>query len=138
YPIPLKGGDANGLDGTEKDGSQMEPPAWLTTTHSKKPLWIAIQSYQKPARDARFPTPEEYRCQAYLSIINGVKGLFFYTGSGQRDFEGKPAGIINKPVEGHWDYVKKLVGELKEFSPVIMAPVGSIKLDMSPANALVE
>ena len=139
YPIPIRPAKTNALEGQEKTAElQLQPPSWLTTTISKKPLWIAIQSYQKPAQDARFPTPGEYRCQAYLSIINGVKGLFFYTGSGQKDFEGKPAGLINKPVEGHWDYVKQLVGELKEFSPVVMAPAGSIKLDMSPANALVE
>ena len=75
---------------------------------------------------------------AYLSIINGVKGLWFYTGSGQKDYQGKPAGLLNKPEEGHWDYVQKLVSELREFSPVIMAPSGSEKPQMTPADAPVE
>ncbi len=139
YPIPIKNEATNALEGVEKTGGLMEPPSWLTTTHSKKPLWIAIQSYQKPAKGSRFPTPEEYRCQAYLSIINGVKGLFFYIGSGgQRDYEGKPAGLLNKPEEGHWDYVKQLVGELRELSPVIMAPQAATKLEISPPGAPVE
>jgi hypothetical protein len=138
YPIPLKGPDGNGLDGRGKSTGLLEPPAWLTATLSKKPLWIAIQSYQHPRLDARFPTPAEYRCLAYLSIINGVKGLWFYTGSGQRDYYGKPAGLLNKPEEGHWDYVQKLVGELREFSPVIMSPVAGAKLALSPADAPVE
>ena len=136
YPIPLKDPDGNGVD--QPVHTQMEPPSWLTTTHSKKPLWIAIQAYQHPSKDGRFPTPEEYRCMAYLSIINGVKGLFFYTGSGQRDFEGKPAGILNKPELGQWDYVKALVHELREFSPVIMAKRFHSNIVLSPPDAPVE
>jgi hypothetical protein len=138
YPIPLKGPDGNGLEGREKPTGRLEPPSWLTTTFSKKPLWIAIQSYQHPRLDARFPTPAEYRCMAYLSIINGVKALWFYTGSGQKDYYGKPAGLLNKPEEAHWDYVQKFVGELREFSPVIMAPAPAAKLTLSPADAPVE
>jgi hypothetical protein len=139
YPIPLKEPDANGLlEGREKTGPLLTPPAWLTTTISKKPLWIAIQSYQRPKEDARFPTPAEYRCMAYLSIINGVKGLWFYTGSGQKDWQGKPSGLFNKPEEGHWDYVQKLVRELRDFSPVIMAPKAEEQITMSPSDAPVE
>ena len=138
YPIPLKDADGNGLNGRDRPSGLLEPPSWLTITRSKKPLWIAIQSYQHPSLDARFPTPAEYRCMAYLSIINGVKALWFYTGSGQKDYYGKPAGLLNKPVEAHWDYVQKLVGELRRFSPIIMAPVPSAKLALSPANAPIE
>ena len=138
YPIPLKEPDGNGLEGGGRSPDLLEPPAWLTTTFSKKPLWIAIQSYQKPSKDARFPTPEEYRCMAYLSIINGVKGIFFYTGSGQRDYLGKPSGLLNKPVAAHWQYVQKLVSELREFSPVIMAPRAVGETSISPVDAPVE
>lgn len=138
YPIPIRTTATNALEGEETKNGFMEPPSWLTTTIAKKPLWIAIQSYQKPKADARFPTPTEYRCMAYLSIINRVKGLFFYTGSGQKDYEGKPSGLLNKPEQGHWDYVKQLVGELHEFSPIIMAPSSDEKIDILPANAAIE
>jgi hypothetical protein len=138
YPIPLKQPDATGLEGGQKEMGVMEPPAWLVTTHSHKPLWIAIQAYQKPKQDARYPTPAEYRCMAYLSIINHAKGLWFYTGSGQKDFQGKPAGLLNKPGESHWDYVQKLVIELKEFSPVIMAPTSSEKISVGPEGGPIE
>ena len=74
---------------------------------------------------------------AYLSIINKARGLWFYTGSGQRDFYGRPAGILNKPEEGHWDYVQKLVRELHELSPAIMSPVAS-GVELSPANSAIE
>lgn len=134
YPIPLDGADGDALAGEQDKPAQIiEPPSWLTTTTSKKPLWIAIQSYQKPKMNARFPTPAEYRCMAYLSIINKVRGLWFYTGSGQRDFQGRPAGLLNKPEEAHWDYVQKLVRELHELNPAIMSPI--VKgITLSPAN----
>jgi hypothetical protein len=135
YPIPLTGPDGNGLDGQPKSQGSLEPPSWLTATESKRPLWIAIQSYQQPRRDARFPTPAEYRCMAYLSILNGVKGLWFYTGSGQKDYQGKPAGLLNRPEEGHWGYVQELVRELRTLSPVVMAPACPAKLSISPAHA---
>ncbi len=138
YPIPLKEPDANGLDGRDRPSGLLQPPSWLTTTLSRKPLWIAIQAYQHPKLDARFPTPAEYRCMAYLSIINGVKALWFYTGSGQKDYYGKPAGLLNKPEEAHWDYVQKLVAELRDFSPVILAPAPAGKLTLSPADAPVD
>ncbi len=137
YPIPLHTPDGNGLEEDRKTGL-LEPPSWLTTTLSKKPLWIAIQSYQKPSKDARFPTPAEYRALAYLSIINGVKGLWFYTGSGQRDWQGKPAGVLNQPVEARWDYVQQLVRELRELEPVIMAKSVMSQISLSPLDAPVE
>ena len=138
YPIPLHAPDGNGLEEPAKSTTLLQPPSWLTTTPSKKPLWIAIQAYQQPRKDSRFPTPAEYRCLAYLSLINGVKGLWFYTGSGQRDWQGKPAGLLNKPEEGHWDYVQQLVRELRELEPVILARPVPDKIKMSPADAPVE
>ena len=74
---------------------------------------------------------------AYLSIINKARGLWFYTGSGQRDFYGRPAGLLNKPEEGHWDYVQKLVRELRDLSPAIMAPVAD-GVELSPPNSAIE
>jgi hypothetical protein len=137
YPIPLDGADGEPLDGHDQPAKMLEPPSWLTTTTSKKPLWIAIQSYQHPKKDAPFPTPAQYRCMAYLSIINNAHGLWFYTGSGQRDFYGRPAGILNKPEEGHWDYVKQLVHELREISPVIMSPSAS-GIKLAKANPAID
>ncbi len=137
YPIPLHAPDGNGLEGNELNGDLIQPPPWLTTTLSKKPLWIAIQSYQKPKKDSRFPTPVEYRCMSYLAIINGVKALWFYTGSGQKDWQGKPSGLLNKPTEAHWNYVQKLVRELRQLEPVITAKPAK-KPTMTPPDAPVE
>src|SRR6185437_6652549 len=53
YPIPLRDPDGNGLKKTGNP-NLLEPPSWLTTTFSKKPLWIAVQSYQQPWKTSRF------------------------------------------------------------------------------------
>lgn len=127
YPIPLRTSEP-----------ALEPPSWLATTSSKKPLWIAIQAYVQPWQHSRYPTPAEYRAMAYLSIINGVKGLFFYTGSGEHDFHHKLAGLLNQPENSHWDYVQTLLRELHNASPIIMAPAASTRLALSPADAPVE
>jgi hypothetical protein len=127
YPIPLR-----------STYPTLEPPSWLTTTDCTKPLWIAIQAYAQPWEHSRYPTPAEYRAMAYLSIINGVKGLWFYTGSGEHDFHHKLAGLLNQPENSHWAYVQTLLRELHEATPIIMAPAVSDRLTLSPENAPVE
>ena len=127
YPIPLR-----------STNLVLEPPSWLTATTCQKPLWIAIQAYTTPWQHSRYPTPAEYRDMAYLSIINGVKGLWFYTGSGEHDYHHKPAGLLDQPENSHWDYVQTLIHELREASPIIMAPHSSAKITLSPPDAPVE
>lgn len=127
YPIPLK-----------STVPILAPPAWLTNTSTKKPLWIAIQSYEQPWAHSRYPTPAEYRAMAYLSIIKGVKALFFYTGSGERDVHGKPAGVLDQRELSHWDYVQSLVRELRQVTPIIVAPASTPQFALSPPNAPVE
>jgi hypothetical protein len=138
YPFPLKEPDGNGLQGGASGADELQAPSWLTTTRSKKPLWIAFQAYQKPSRDALFPTPAQYRCQAYLSLIYGAKGLFFYTGSGQRDYLGRPAGLLNKPEEAHWDYVQRLVRELRDFTSRFLASQPATGLEVLSGQGTIE
>jgi hypothetical protein len=118
YPIPLRAkSSSENYEGEGTDKLEMVPPTFLTLAQTKKPLWVAVQSYRKPdLADGRFPTPEEYRAQAYISVIHGAKGVFFYTGVGEQGM-----GIFNKPEEGNWAYLKKLTVELKEMSPVFLA-----------------
>ena len=127
YPIPLK-----------STATILAPPAWLTNTSTKKPLWIAIQSYEQPWAHSRYPTPAEYRDMAYLSIIKGVKALFFYTGSGERDVHGKPAGVLDQRENSHWTYVQSLVRELRQATPIITAPASTAQFSLSPSAAPVE
>jgi len=119
YPFPLKDGQ-----------TEIIPPAWLIRNVSaiKKPIWIALQSdtlfvYQSQGlqdADARelaksSPTDKEYRCQAYLAIIYGAKGLMYFS-----------SRVLLFPER--WDSLKKLVGELKDMSPVFLSPTSEVKI----------
>jgi hypothetical protein len=119
YPFPLQSKTRGTLLGGDEGapGSELVPPSFLVNAHISKPLWVGVQSYKKPTPDGRFPTPAEYRAQAYLALISGAKGLMWYGGS----VEG---GIFigNNPVEGHWDALQKLASELHGLGDVLMSP----------------
>jgi hypothetical protein len=116
YPIPPLGPKGGALGGDEiTAGNELVPPAFLTLSKLMQPLWVGLQSYKKPQSYGRFPTPAEYRAQAYLAIIHGGKGLMWYGGS----VEG---GIFLHPEEGHWDEFKTLVRELHEMADVLASP----------------
>jgi hypothetical protein len=128
YPLPLGAGNPSVLNGEEAaHGLELVPPSFLTQRNTDKPIWVGVQSYKKPSPWARFPTPLEYRAQAYISVIHGAKGLMWYGG-------GVEGGIYGKLEEGHWDDLKSLATELHEMSPVFMAPTGDAP-KFSPGNA---
>ncbi len=132
YPFPITAGAGPALlEGEEVTGGTLElvPPTFLTRAETKKPLWVGVQAYRKPQRsDGRFPTPLEYRAQAYLAVIHGAKGLMYYVGSGSGG-----NGILNKPGEGHWDALKTLVTELRGMQDVFMAPDADPQPTCTPA-----
>lgn len=115
YPFPLKTGAADALEGEEAGkADELEMPTFLTNTATKKPIWLGIQSYKK--KDSRYPTPAEYRSQAYLAVIRGAKGFMWYGGS-------VTGGMFTtKPSEAHWDDLKGLVKELRSLHEVFMSP----------------
>jgi hypothetical protein len=116
YPIPLSPAKADALEGDEgKPGTdELAPPSFLVNRATDKPLWCGVQSYKKP-KNGRYPTPTEYRAQAYIALLHGAKGLMWYGGSVQ-------GGVYLNVEESNWDYLKKLAAEMKDMSPVFMAP----------------
>lgn len=134
YPFPMtKGAKSDALQGEEATtGLELVPPTFLTQAKTTKPIWCGIQAYRKPERkDGRFPTPTEYRAQAYLAVIHGAKGLMYYVGSGSGG-----NGILNKPEEGNWEYLKSLATELRSMAPVFMSPDDKEAVTVAPADAL--
>jgi hypothetical protein len=82
-------------------------------------VWVVLQAfdwsfYSKKAREkgiGRNPTYEEMRCMTYLSIIHGVKGIFYYTYKSKYYIKDYPE---------HWENLKKIVGELRELGSVLL------------------
>lgn len=115
YPIPPRpaseGSLLNGDDLT--DGRELTPPAFLTRARTHKPLWVGLQSYRKPQPWGRYPTPAEYRAQAYIALVHGARGLMWYGGY----VEG---GVFTRPsTETNWDALSKLVGELRAMESLL-------------------
>jgi hypothetical protein len=148
YPLPFKNPAtqaAAALEGEEATArwNEMTPPSFLTQAKTDKPLWVGVQSYRK--KGLRYPTPLEYRSQAYIAIIHGAKGLMWYGGYvhggifNAKDVKEPKDARDPKDVEdaeGHWDYLKKLARELNDLSPVLLAP--SIEMSkFQPDNALI-
>jgi hypothetical protein len=111
YPFPLKARSADALEGTEAGGPILEAPAFLTSP--RKPIWVGVQSYRKPGATERYPTPAEYRAQAYLAVLSGTRGLMWYGGS-------VTGGIFLNPADGHWDELKSIVHELSGLAPLLV------------------
>lgn len=117
---------------------RLEPPLWLGQTESKKPLWVGLQAYKDVnKRGHRFPTPEEYQCMAYTSLIVGARGLIYFIGSGMAGPDGQGNGILNKPEEGNWAYLKSLVLEIRGLEPMLTAPEPELAVKMTPKPAAV-
>ena len=128
YPLPLGGENQARLDGEEAaKGLELAPPSFLTERNTNKPIWVGVQSYKKPASWGRYPTPVEYRAQAYISMICGAKGLMWYGG-------GVEGGVYGNLKDGHWDDLKALAKELHEMAPVFMEPTGEAP-KFTPENA---
>lgn len=84
------------------------------------PVWTVLQAfgYQNPQLKGwgvpREPTYDEMRAMTFLSIIYGVKGIFYYT------FTGSQYQIMKSPQ--HWEDLKKIVAELNSLYPLLLVP----------------
>lgn len=115
YPIPLRpAGAADALEGDEgMPGMELVPPAFLVNARIKQPIWVGLQAYKK--KNGRYPTPAEYRAQAFIAIAHGAKGLMWYGGS-------VTGGLYLQPDEGNWSGLQSLVRELHGMQTFLMAP----------------
>jgi hypothetical protein len=128
YPLPLKQEKRlDALEGEEVAGLELKPPVFLTGAKTNKPIWVGVQGYKKA--DSRFPTPIEYRAQAYIAIAEGGKGLMWYGGY----VTGGMFQAQNK-TEAHWTELKQLVTELNSLQDVFTGTTEA-KPTVSPSDA---
>ncbi len=66
--------------------------------------------------DGRVPSYEEERCIAYLSIAAGQQGVLFYA--------YHSSATYLKEYPEHWANLKRIAGELRDRSPIFLAPEG--------------
>ncbi len=113
------------------------PMSWLADTieeaarhASRERLWAVVQAFggakfQKEGWP-RPPTLAEMRCLTYLALVHGVHGLFYFS---YPEVRADAAA---------WEDLKKIVGELGQLHPWLMAPnsLAGLRCDMtSPFKA---
>jgi hypothetical protein len=115
------------------EGSALEPPAFLMQAVTKKPLWVGVQSYRKPGTQGRYPTPAEYRAQAFAAVCSGARGLMWYGGSVH-------GGMFLDVNAGRWDELQTIIRELRDLSPFLLAPAAAppvIRPEGAPISATI-
>jgi hypothetical protein len=108
-----------------------------------KPTWLVPQAFawyqynpegsnraRKPTADelktGRAPTYDEARCMTWLALTHGAKGIIYYCYYDLR--------VLPNYAE-LWAGYKKMAAEVKEFSPVLLAPDDLGPAKFTPADA---
>ncbi|MBM3880743.1 MAG: hypothetical protein FJ387_13680 [Verrucomicrobia bacterium] len=96
----------------------------------RQPIWLVAQAFgwyqyrsKNPDRGhaptpeeletGRAPTYEEARCMTYLGLVHGAQGLLYYCYYDLR--------VLPQYAE-MWAWLKRIGGEVKELTPVLLAP----------------
>ena len=96
----------------------------LAAKHAGAKSWAVIQCHSI-TNVHRYPTPAEIRCEAYLSVATGNKGVFWFMYQSQFfDAEHKNAmrGLVNEhyKADNRWPDVAKVAAELHTLGPTLM------------------
>jgi len=101
-----------------------------------KPVWAVPQAFDwsvwhtgKVDKVFR-PTPEEERCMTYLALVHSAKGIIYWAHTASKYY------IHNYPE--HWEAVKKLAGELRDLSPMLLTVDSKRKAEVSPGSATID
>ncbi|MEN6401415.1 MAG: hypothetical protein ABFD94_05675, partial [Armatimonadia bacterium] len=84
-----------------------------------KPLWMVPQCFGYADGHWAVPTPAQERSMTYQTVIEGARGLVWYT------FDDKSFMVLDHPEL--WAMMKQLVAELKTLTPVLLQPEGKVK-----------
>jgi len=111
------------------EDSELHIPAWLKYhLGTEKPIYCFLQSIKnhhlKKDRQG-WPRTFEYRLQAYTSVIYDAKALIYFG-----------AHVQEEPIAGNWEYLKELVSELRDMSPIFTSPTSKKKVGIKGSDKL--
>ena len=84
----------------------------------RKVPWIIIMAERTFSTWKRPVLPAEQRCQTYLALIHGAKGILYFN-----------FPVVTKRM---WDTITELANEIKQLEPAIMSPDLSQELSYTP------
>ncbi len=85
-----------------------------------KPVWVVPQAFdwsvwnKGKINGEHRPTDAEERCMTYLALVHGAKGIIYWAHTASKYY------IEDYPE--HWSYMKKLAGEMRDLTPVLLTP----------------
>lgn len=82
-----------------------------------RPLWTVIQFFQGWAKD-RWPTEEELRSMSLMAIVEGARGLWYWS------FGARGLNSVKDPQQRaeYWRRAVKVTRELQQLEPALIAP----------------
>ncbi len=106
-----------------REKSQIDYVSWLTRRmrqlgdEERKPIWMILIAERIAASYKRYVNAREQRCQTYLALIAGARGIIYY----------------HWPIrfQAHWEEFCRLAREIKELSPALLGAE-------APQNIVVE
>lgn len=106
-----------------REKSQIDYVAWLTRRmrqlgdEERKPIWMILIAERIAASYKRYVNAREQRCQTYLALIAGARGIIYY----------------HWPIrfQANWKEFCRLAREIKELSPALLGAE-------APQNIVVE
>jgi len=98
YPIPRE--DIHTVENTAKEMYEI-------SSKRKNPLWYFLQGGGYAHSMWRSPTPEEEEYMTYIAVIEGVRGIYYFSGIPKSAFL--------------WERVKQLNREIQTLSPILFS-----------------
>lgn len=100
----------------------------------QQPIWAVLQAFdssyfsEKKEPGLRPPTYDELRCMTWQAIVQGATGLFYFC------YDMGAYKIYEHPET--WTALKKVVAEVREFVPVLVADSTPLRVGVSGGNSV--
>ncbi len=101
-----------------------------------KPVWAVPQGFDwsvwhtGKVNGEHRPTDAEERCMTYLTLVHGAKGIIYWAHTASKYY------IEDYP--DHWNYMKKLAGEMRDLTPALLTPNAKRAVQVTPKEATLD
>jgi hypothetical protein len=105
----------------------------MDAVQNSRPVWTVLQCFQGFSKD-RWPTEEELRTMSLMSIVEGARGLFYWS------FGMRALASVSEPKmrEEYWQRAVRVTKEIKSLEPPFLPPLNRYRLVVNTRSAVSE